>query len=320
MKESTAILIHKAYNESLRKSSNIIEIVQNLYEILDKAVMEDQEEERIVDSFLDGLRGCYNVRLRTFEITNFASYLNITIMYIVLWLNSKMPQKIDVSLNARRKALESDLTKILKKSICKEVSSYIVRDRFGLRAIIWNEDEEEAIQMIYKLYDCIVGIIAGKSRKMKKDFATWIESNPRIGLLDKKIVLYILDIPFGVESKKDYIMNPKSNGYMTLQFTVTVQMYSELLPGTQLEIQLRTKRMHDEAEHGKANHFDYKEEMEELTQEEKEWLKKTFVVDEFESLNIPGFTGYTKDRDVDGVHFPKEFFDRRLSATLVPEN
>ena len=321
MKRKTADLIHKAYNEALRKSSNIIEIVQNLYEILDKTTeFEDEEEERIVDSFLDGLRGCYNVRRRTFEITNFASYLNITLMYIVLWLNSTMQQKIDVSLNARRKALESDLTKILKKSMNKDVSSYIVRDRFGIRAIIWNENEQEAVQMIFNLYDSIVGIVAGKSRKLKKEFTNWIESNPRIGVLDKKIVLYILSIPFGIESEKDYINKPKSNGYKSLHFTFTVQMYSELLPGTQLEMQLRTKRMHEEAENGKANHFDYKQEMEGLTEEEKEWLKETFVVDEFESLSIPGFTGYTKEKDVDGVHFPKEFFDRRLSSTLVPEN
>ena len=209
------------------------------------------------------------------------------------------------------------MTKLLKKSIEQEVSSYIVRDRFGVRAIVWNDDsEEDAVAKIYTVYENIIGILAGKSRKAKKEFLTWIDENPRIGILDKGIIEYILDsVPFGVESVKDYIHEPKPNGYRTLQFTLSIQMYSEVLPGTQLEVQLRTRKMHEDAEKGKASHAEYKEnglgELSDIFKVENE---------DFSQLNIPGFTGYQKGQDVDGIHWSKEFFDRRLSSTLVPEN
>ena len=76
----------------------------------------------------------------------------------------------------------------------------------------------------------------------------------------------------------------------------------------------RTKKMHEEAEKGKASHETYKEGLGKLSE--------VFRVEneDFSQLNIPGFTGYQRDQDVDGVHWSKEFFDRRLSSTLVPKD
>lgn len=317
MTEQSLKLLHEAYNEALRRSTNVLEIVNNLYKIVDEEKQFPEVDLDTIDAFLDGLRGCINTRKKTFEITNVCTYISIVLMYIVLWWNATRNERIDISWNARRKGLESELTKLLKKSIEEEVSSYIVRDRFGVRAIIWNDDsEEDAVAKIYTVYDNIVGILAGKSRKAKKEFLTWIDENPRIGILDKGIIEYILDsVPFGVESVKDYIHEPKPNGYRTLQFTLSIQMYSEVLPGTQLEVQLRTQKMHEDAEKGKSSHAKYKEngvgELSEIFKVENE---------DFIQMNIPGFTGYQKDQDVDGIHWSKEFFDRRLSSTLVPEN
>lgn len=309
MTQETLDLIHRSYQQALAESSNILQIVENLFAILDAAEVCDADSETF-DAFVDGLRGCLKIRNKTFVITNEITYINISLMYVILWLNSTQNMCYDINLYARRKSLESDLRKILEKSIiCSDISANI-RDRFGLRGIILNDfSREQAEKYIYTLFNAIAGILAGRNRKMKKSFTEWFEANPWIPQSDKDTIRDVLDIPFYVDFVKDYIKEPKPNGYESLQFTMCVPMYSDVLPGFQLEIQLRSQEMHNVAVSGTASHKDYKE---------AQKLQDVFVVDDFSSLHITGFTSYSKEDDRDGIHNSKEFFNRRISTTLVP--
>jgi len=58
-----------------------------------------------------------------------------------------------------------------------------------------------------------------------------------------------------ISRTKDYILNPKENGYQSLHFMSTTFWNSEEWP---FEMQIRTSEMHRTAEYGFAAHWDYK--------------------------------------------------------------
>jgi len=73
---------------------------------------------------------------------------------------------------------------------------------------------------------------------------------------------------------KDYIANPKPNGYQSIHTTIYTG------DGGALEIQLRTEAMHQEALYGIASHLTYKETQQQKGSGEKrvglEWIKQFF--------------------------------------------
>lgn len=327
MSQKTLDLIHRSYQDAVAKSRNIMQIVQNLFDILD-AIEVDDTESRAYDAFIDGLRNCLRIRKMTSDITDTVTYITITIMHIIKWLNYSKQKDIDIILHGRRKSLESDLTKLLRKS--NTTLSAKIKDRFGLRGILLNESEEEAINLIYLIEDAVTGILAAKSRKMRKQFIEWVNTSNQVNPVNKIVIDKVLKIPFDVDGRKDYIKTQKPNGYESLHFILTIEPYSLVLPGTHLEIQLRTKKMDDKANYGSACYDEYKKyldeyiDLEDLTSpepsvhQEDNPLLKVFVVDDFSKVHIPGFRSYSsKQDDEDGIHFSKEFADRRISPTLV---
>jgi hypothetical protein len=144
---------------------------------------------------------------------------------------------------------------------------------------------------------------------MRKDFIEWYQSHNEISMYAKSRLNLILSIPFkvGENTVKDYIKNPRLNGYQSLHFSLLVACYSETLSGFHVEFQLRDTNMHQNAEVGSASHIKYKDETDAL-------IRNVFHFDDCSKLKLPGFTDYEKwDEDRDGLHYAKHFADIRSS-------
>jgi len=104
---------------------------------------------------------------------------------------------------------------------------------------------------------------------------------------------------------KDYIAVPKPNGYRSLHTTI----FSG--DGNTLEIQIRTKEMHREAEYGIASHLSYKELGKDISKEEI--IKKTGWTKEL--LEWQEETNQNKDFM---KHLREDFFEHRVFI-LTPQ-
>lgn len=88
---------------------------------------------------------------------------------------------------------------------------------------------------------------------------------------------------------KDYVAVPKPNGYQSLHTTVIG------LQGQPIEVQIRTRRMHEVAEYGVAAHWAYKQGIAEVREIEKrlEWMKQLLDFDRLEE-SAGGFVDSVK--------------------------
>lgn len=343
MRQETFDLIHRNYNLAAEQSNNILEIVKNLYELLSKCDV-CEEDSLQFDAFLNSLERAIKKREKTFELTNVASDISFVIMYIIVWLNDTKKKHIDINLTARRKALESELAKLLKRSIAN--TSPRIYDRFGLRGnILNNNSKEEATKLLYDVVNYTISIMGKQNRRLYFEFLKWVDSNTSIDNFTKERIKFTLKLPFVIEegekikskfdsSKypdvyvpetpdiwypnlvKDYISSPKENGYQSLHFILALDEYSEILPGSHFELQFRTHYMHQYATNGPASHLEY-EDVKSKDDNDVD-LRDIFLIDDFSKINIVGFTGYNSiDDDIDGVHFAKVFVNRRISSILV---
>ena len=185
-----------------------------------------------------------------------------------------------------------------------------------------NLSEEEIEEMIEHIFDTINNVLVIRNIKMAREFKKWVEESTEIMEADKKVVAEIMDTPFFIdESKiKDYIHHPKENGYKALQFTLSITAYSTNIPGAQIEIQLKSQKMEEEAESGKASHEVYKKTGGHTTEELTDidlLINEAFKITDFTQLHISGFYGNSEKEDRIGASQPDIFEIRHLSQSFV---
>jgi GTP pyrophosphokinase len=93
---------------------------------------------------------------------------------------------------------------------------------------------------------------------------------------------------------KDYIATPKSNGYRSLHTTVITHR------GEPLEIQIRDKEMHNEAEFGLAAHWIYKEGR--MHKYQQTWLKKLQEWHQDYEQGVTGLNEFQKEMQLEDVY------------------
>jgi len=331
MSDKLATIIHNSYAFSAQQSSiNAVEVEENLLQVLNTIQLSDKDE-LILDYFLDKLSKSILARGgdKTFQSTNICTDILHICMYIVAWLNEKYQAEIDVNITARRKALESELAKML--SLADKLDPTQIMDRFGIRFVL-----DSGINKCCFLLTKIVNVLCNLNRQDRREFLEYLK---KFDDYTQYRIQKILEMPMTLEplsrkgSKKEfdpkkypdielptaedwdmvkhlsgnmkYYFEPKWNGYQSIHIILAVGS----LPGLVIEIQFRTWLMDQHAENDiNASHDLHKDEVKPYTQIftlSKEELKKT---------RIRFFNSYRNEQnDKDGIHFPKGFYDRRMN-------
>ena len=182
---------------------------------------------------------------------------------------------LQFSIEGRRKSVVSTDKKILK-NINEQKSLDLLRDTTGFRIILFGNNSPELITMCYTLMNHII------QHNEDNDFIICtaedlcgICENPHD--LEKTIMLPEKSlIPSCYQhGVKDYILQPKENGYQSLH----AAFRNDQLGGC-FEIQIRTFDMHMHAESGDAKHSVYKE---------KKYKTSDDVFFDREKVTIPGY-------------------------------
>lgn len=151
-------------------------------------------------------------------------------------------QGISFIINGRGKSIYSIRNKMLKKNISIDE----VYDRFAIR-IIYNSDKKNEKLLAWKIYSIVTDVYRPNPARLR-----------------------------------DWISNPKTNGYEALHTTVVG-------PNKKwIEVQIRSERMHEIAEKGYAAHFKYKE-GESNESGIEEWLNRLKEVMENQESNAVDF-------------------------------
>ncbi len=184
-----------------------------------------------------------------------------------------------------------DIRKLLKKKK-EEIERHLDDFQKKLRKVLVENDIKDfkidyRVKSLYSLYK--------KIKKYKGNVESIYDiSAIRVTVHEISDCYKVLGIVHGAwrplqERIKDYIAIPKLNGYRSIHTTI----FSG--DGAIIEVQIRTEKMHDEAEYGVASHISYKEGRKTST----EWLTK---LSEYQKIDGEEFVESVKT----------DFFEERI--------
>lgn len=153
------------------------------------------------------------------------------------------------SITNKLKATERDRIRLteefiepLKKTLSDDGIHYKLKIRTKTAYSIWRKMQKQKVPFegVYDVFAIRFIIDCEPDAKTEKDLC-W------------KVYSYVTE-EYEADTKRlrDWVTNPKPNGYESLHITVKNKS------GAYLEVQIRTKRMDDEAENGQASHWSYK--------------------------------------------------------------
>lgn len=308
MTQETLDRIHQEFELSFQDAYDVLGVFQALYQRLDTLEAIPEEDKKAFDTFLSGLRLSVSNREKTSEFTNLTMNLVTTVFYIIVFMNVRKKMDIYANISARRKSLDREMIKLLNKSISK--SSNTIGDRFGFKVVSLNNNRTSDL---YSIYDYISEILCSTNRELRQEFVSFV-SKINEPLVTSPIT-EILKLNFLVleGSFKDYVDEPKTEGYRALHFRLQVDYSSTHYSGAIIDIQLRTQEMDKEAEIGICNHWNYENS---VPPEIIEVFK--LPKDIFERIDIPSFTSFEPGiGDTDGFFSAKGLGTRTVSKRLV---
>jgi len=151
-----------------------------------------------------------------------------------------------------------ELTRLLSEdpSLSKHVNNMTITARVKESYSLWRKVLKLGAKSILDIPDALALRIVVNAKKMDQT-----EIDEVTECRDRLLCYWVHQIcsahfkPVEGSRFKNYIANPKSNGYQSLHYTTSTEYNNEKHP---LEIQIRSRGMHQVAEFGLASHWSYK--------------------------------------------------------------
>jgi hypothetical protein len=211
-----------ASDQMLRSVALAFQVFSPLANRLGLGSAKDELEDSAFAIMNPDARAKLRQQLRQSSSGHLATRVDHKIEQALLEMSVRHPERFAGLRSFRVYSREKSAYSTWKKMKRKTLSFDEVWDKAGIRLILDAPDDKQAEKLCYIVRDLVVEMF-----------------------------------PAVVRKEKDYIKHPKPNGYQSLQF---ITRWQDEFGSTQkpFEVQIRTEKMHHQAEYGSASHSEYK--------------------------------------------------------------